>query len=229
MDTREFSSEFDILYNNISSNIAPGLTEYEKSVFLTQAQEQLVIAIYNGQFNGEAFEITEETRSYIRPLIEKINATPESVSSEFPDTWKHYTVDLKDNSDKIWFILFESVKFGEGCPCTKDTSVIVKPVAYDVYWSTSRNPFRGPNENRVLRIDKGGSTLELVSEYTISEYSISFLRKPSPIILEQLEDVTIDGKTEVSTSELPENIHRQILLRAVQLAKSAWGQVQAQS
>ena len=42
MDIKEFSAEFDILYNNITSNIAPGLTEYEKSVFLTQAQEQLV-------------------------------------------------------------------------------------------------------------------------------------------------------------------------------------------
>lgn len=33
MTTQEFSSEFDILYNNIMSNAAPGLDEYEKSVF----------------------------------------------------------------------------------------------------------------------------------------------------------------------------------------------------
>ena len=37
MTTQEFSLEFDILYNNITSNQAPGLTEYEKSVFLTKA------------------------------------------------------------------------------------------------------------------------------------------------------------------------------------------------
>jgi hypothetical protein len=37
MTTTEFSNEFDILYNSITSNMAPGLDEYEKSVFLTRA------------------------------------------------------------------------------------------------------------------------------------------------------------------------------------------------
>ena len=37
MTTPEFSNEFDVLYNNIMSNAAPGLNEYEKSVFLTKA------------------------------------------------------------------------------------------------------------------------------------------------------------------------------------------------
>lgn len=37
MSTQEFSNEFDVLYNNIMSNAAPGLDGYEKSVFLTKA------------------------------------------------------------------------------------------------------------------------------------------------------------------------------------------------
>jgi len=37
MTTTEFSNEFDILYNNVMSNKAPGLEGYEKSVFLTKA------------------------------------------------------------------------------------------------------------------------------------------------------------------------------------------------
>jgi hypothetical protein len=37
MTNPEFSDEFDIYYNNITSNQAPGLNEYEKSVFLTEA------------------------------------------------------------------------------------------------------------------------------------------------------------------------------------------------
>ena len=36
MTTQEFSNEFDVLYNN-AGNQAPGLDEYEKSVFLTKA------------------------------------------------------------------------------------------------------------------------------------------------------------------------------------------------
>ena len=37
MTLEEFSNEFDILYNNSMSNAAPGVDEYEKSVFLTKA------------------------------------------------------------------------------------------------------------------------------------------------------------------------------------------------
>ena len=29
MTTSEFSNEFDVLYNNIASNAAPGINEYE--------------------------------------------------------------------------------------------------------------------------------------------------------------------------------------------------------
>ena len=68
MTTQEFSPEFDLLYNNISSNQAPGLTEYEKSIFLTQAQEEIAIGLYEGKY-GESFEGTEEMRTYLNPLI----------------------------------------------------------------------------------------------------------------------------------------------------------------
>lgn len=37
MTAQEFSNEFDVLYNSITNSNAPGVTEYEKSVFLTRA------------------------------------------------------------------------------------------------------------------------------------------------------------------------------------------------
>ena len=46
MTNYEFSNEFDILYNNISSNQAPGLDEYEKSVFLLVKQEMNIVEKY---------------------------------------------------------------------------------------------------------------------------------------------------------------------------------------
>ena len=42
MTPKEFSSQFDILYDNITSGKAPGLNDYEKSVLLTKAQDQLI-------------------------------------------------------------------------------------------------------------------------------------------------------------------------------------------
>lgn len=65
MNLQEFNNEFDILFNSISSNNAPSLNEYEKSVFLTQAQEEVVIASYTGTLNGESFESAEEVKTYI--------------------------------------------------------------------------------------------------------------------------------------------------------------------
>ena len=42
MTVAEFSNEFDLLYNSITSNTAPSINEYEKSVFLTKAQEEII-------------------------------------------------------------------------------------------------------------------------------------------------------------------------------------------
>ena len=52
MNNTEFSAEFDVLYNNVTSNQAPGLNEYEKSVFLTKAQSQLVNEYFNSRTDG---------------------------------------------------------------------------------------------------------------------------------------------------------------------------------
>lgn len=51
MTNQEFSNEFDVLYNNITSNQAPGLDEYEKSVFLTKAQDEIIKSYFNPRLN----------------------------------------------------------------------------------------------------------------------------------------------------------------------------------
>ena len=51
MTNPEFSNEFDVLFNNIMSNQAPGLDEYEKSVFLTKAQDEIVKSYFLPQTN----------------------------------------------------------------------------------------------------------------------------------------------------------------------------------
>lgn len=62
MTNQEFSNEFDVLYNNIMSNQAPGLDEYEKSVFLTKAQDEIVKNYFNPKGNKyqEGFDGNEK-------------------------------------------------------------------------------------------------------------------------------------------------------------------------
>lgn len=71
MTIKEFSDEFDILYNNINSNQAPGLNDYEKSIFLTKAQEELILSYYSNTRNkfGEGVDSTHNRNYDFSSLI----------------------------------------------------------------------------------------------------------------------------------------------------------------
>lgn len=43
---------FDVLYNNVTSNQAPGLNAYEKSVFLTKGQNEILKNYFNPKSKG---------------------------------------------------------------------------------------------------------------------------------------------------------------------------------
>ena len=62
MTNSEFSNEFDVLYQNITSNQAPGLDEYEKSVFLSKAQDEIVKSYFDPKTNKpqEGFDGSEK-------------------------------------------------------------------------------------------------------------------------------------------------------------------------
>ena len=101
--------------------------------------------------------------------------------------------------------------------------MIVKPITQDEYYSISKNPFRGANDRRVLRL-LSDNKVELISKYGIESYLIRYLSKPEPIILDNLSTyrVTINGKSEITECKLNPAVHRILLNRAVQLAKSIW-------
>ena len=219
MTTQEFSNEFDILYNNIMSNSAPGLNEYEKSIFLTQAQEALVLDIYRGKFDENSFESTEEVSDYINTLVRQSKITDTVEGNGISTNSVFYQL-----PDDIWFITYESVILRDNnLDCKNGQEVIVKPITQDEYYSISKNPFRGANDRRVLRL-LSDNKVELISKYRIESYLIRYLSKPEPIILDNLSTyrVTINGKSEITECKLNPAVHRILLNRAVQLAKSIW-------
>lgn len=241
MTTSEFNYEFDISWNNIMSNQAPGLSPYEKSIFLTQTQDTLVKGIYNGTLTNP-FESTEEARSYLSPLVLQGYPTKIQHQNKFPHitegTILYDLNNIKDinNKDlaKPWFITYEGVIFGQSNRCSSGEEGIVKPITQDVFWDIKRNPFKRDNERRVLRLtfqSDDYNLAELVTEYSIDKYFIRYIRKPKPIILTDLTDlgVTIDGETKEQTCELNDNIHRVILENAVKLAQQAWAMTRTQT
>ena len=219
MTTQEFSIEFDILYNNLASNTAPPIDEYEKSVLLTKAQSDIVLELYSGRNNlGLSYENSEEIRVYLKALLcSQPNVTYTTTSST-----GEYSVTMPEN---IWVVTREEVG---GIPVTA--------VTQDEYSRIKNNPFKKASSFRALRVsDKGDQCLlvhYLPTDKGLPIYNIWGLKKPTPIILDGINDatLTIDGSDASSSQEchLDSSIHRMILDRAVLYAKQAYigGQTQ---
>lgn len=219
MTTEEFSNEFDVLLNSYITINQDSfkLDEYEKSVLLTESQEAVIKELYNGKLAGEGFEETEEIRRGLDSLVNTLELTSENISKpKMSDKSQFFQLPLD-----IWFITYESALLSdESLGCKNNTRVIVIPIRQDEYHSVESNPFRGPSDKRVLRIDTGSSIVELISKYNIKSYFVKYLSKPKPIILQDIsnENLTINGEKLKMGCKLNESLHRTILEGAVALA-----------
>ena len=232
MTNIEFSTEFDVILNTSTIGTLPlRLDEYEKSVFLTKAQENLVLNTYAGQnTTGDHFEDTEIARAILRPLIETDTLVAVAIGDVkkqlWDDKYKHSYWRLINNN--LWFILYEQVSQLDDClnPCYNGKSAKVSVVGIDQYNNLLNNPFKGPSEKRVFRVDYGvpltsqdNAVLELISKYTVASYRMRYLRRPLPIILQNLPTgLSINNITTQTECELGSATHRRILEDAVRLA-----------
>lgn len=249
MNRQEFLSQFNVLYNNETSNQAPNLNGYEISVFLTKAEYECFKNYFNPKGNkyGEGFDNSPKRQIDFSNLIEEKTYTNLNNTSEvkFDDV-------LTDN---VMFILNEQVEEGD------DTCIVV-PINYEEYNRIQSKPYRYPLKRQVWRIINGGessNSFKLIGHYgkTISKYIVRFVRKPLPIIVEDEEiwpedsediELTVNGWPKISQVdpdepvspdeigddetitpniiypdiEAPEELHQEILQRAVELAKIAW-------
>ena len=227
MRRNDFSNGFDTLLNsfahsaqfgNANSQADIALDEYEKSLFLTQAQEEEVLSLYTGKnVNREAFEATEELRRYLSTLIKEAELSPITTSNGnflgLESNSKFFTL-----PQDLWFITFERVIITDG-KCEGSNSLDVYPVRQDEYHKIRKNPFRGANDRRALRLDLSEGNVEIISKYGVTSYYVRYLRKLKPIVLTNLDvDVSINGVSIATDCELPEILHQRILERAVTLA-----------
>lgn len=215
MNIEQFSAEFDVLLNSYSIIPVDGTTdplafsEYEKSVFLTKAQDSLAIDLYSGRNSlGISFESTEEARRYLAELVQEftevINTPATTIEVEIP----------KD----LWFITYEECKLSdETLGCLNGTYSLVTPVREDELYKIQRNPFKGASEKRVLRIDVNNK-IKLISKFKIGEYHCNYITRPTPIILTNIGDLNISGYSEPMECALNSNIHNLIVEVAVRLA-----------
>lgn len=235
MNIVEVSEEFDLLYNNIKSDKAPGVDEYEKSIFLTLAQEDLIKSLYANPGSSDNKELNREVN---KTLIKSINLTPTIITSNiFNYSDIPYIYSIATIEDK-WFTLYETATINDdSAPAyLKTKNITVRPESFDELSKDINNPFKSPNKRYVLRCVLNNSTYQniLLSQYKLNNYNNVYLKKPYPIILFDVtqslyNSCSIDGKTipfdtttvnfsQKNPFEVSEVLQRLIIRSAVELA-----------
>jgi hypothetical protein len=244
MTPTELSDRFDVLYNNIMSNAAPGLNEYEKSVFLTKAQSEIIKNYFNPNGNKykEGFDQSPKRQIDFSMLMRNKKLVANN----------NTTYDLRGTSytypNDVLLIVNESLLILNGNDKVTGIRQVI-PITYDTYTRVMSKPFKEPLKNQAWRLITGVATGSDLSTAEIipnnvdrkaakRQYQIRYVKKPRPIIVADLDqtvgDVTIEGEYHAQTSELDPSIHEEILQRAVELAKASYasdqsGQAQLQN
>lgn len=229
MTTQEFSNEFDVLYNNIMSNQAPGLDEYEKSVFLTKAQLEILKNYFNPKGNkyGQGFDENAKRQIDFSTLItvaKPSQYTPEGGYVKFDDRSQLYKM-----PQDILLMLNET---GINTVGGVKRLISIIPMNYEEYARLMSKPWKQPLKNQGWRLFQSTGGVDFISEVVIkynsslADYKIRYVKRPKPIILANLADeysnVSIEGINTITECELDPILHPEILQRAVELAKSAY-------
>ena len=198
MTLEELSNEFDVIINSYDNSQSLVFNEYEKSIYLTKAQEYIIKDLYRN------YEGTEELNSYLKTLIKDKTYTIEDSTN----------IEL-DYPNNFLYILKEYANINT--TCKSNSRVDVLPITQDEYNEVVGNPFRG-SKSKVLRLEE--NKIKLITDLPIISYTMTYLSNPSPIILVDLPNgLTINNESKKSTTiETSESIHREILDKAVQLA-----------
>lgn len=289
MSVEEMDNMFETLYNNIGSPQAPGLNAYEKSVFLTKGQDEIMKNYFNPKSKGnntqEGFDgsakrqvdfsmlttvatTSSTTYSYSlvsgktdkdgRPVYSKLN-----VLNSIPKSTYSYTeaydsegnvlkdtmgnalyirnegtdisgfdtplFDMRENTksitlpSKLMYAINEMVEVNRN---NKKTLLQVVPIKFDEYSRLMCKPYKRPLKYQAWRLTNNDvvnkADIVVGPSDTLIKYTIRYVRRPNPIIVSDLDGLTIEGKSTATECELDPILHEEILQRAVELAKIAW-------
>lgn len=230
MNNLEFSNQFDVLYNNIMSNQSPGLDEYEKSVFLTKAQDEIVKAYFNPKGNKffEGFDDNEERQIDFSMLMKTVRIS--NFSNSQMDLRQYGSKSIELPGDVLMFV--NEKLFVKKDAYSSTTQKIVIPISYSEYSRLMSKPYRRPFKRLAWRLinvgeyDYNSRKADIIAgaNDVFVEYVARYVKKPRAIILADLSEfsLTIQGVTGPQECELDSALHEDIVQRAVELAKAVY-------
>jgi len=209
MTATEFSNQFDVLYNNITSNQAPGLNEYEKSVFLTKAQNEIVknyfTANSKGNNIGQGFDDSAKRQADFSGLMftKRMNTTI-GISGDPQERIDPRSTVFSFPSD-VFIIINEAISIGSSTNSNNIYQVI--PLRYDEYTRLMSKPYKRPLKNQAWRLLNYGSMGSTNTRYaeiilpagvtftnagTSDFYRVRYIRFPKPILVGDLDGLSIN-------------------------------------
>lgn len=216
---------FDVLYNNITSNQAPGLNAYEKSIFLTKAQDEILKNYFNPKSKGnntqEGFDGNAKRQIDFSMLTTVANTRSSRFSAPLFDT-RSNTKSVLLPSDMM-MVINEVAEVDRN-----DERVLLQvvPVKFDEYSRLMSKPYKRPLKYQAWRLINSNTAnradIVIGPSDSMAKYTIRYIRRPKPIIVSDLDGLTIEGDGSQSGCELDPILHEEILQRAVELAKVAW-------
>lgn len=246
MTTAEFSDTFDSLLNSFNTQAQFGeqsshqdivLDEYEKSVFLTQAQDIVVKSYFDRTLNaeGQGFDDSSKRQIDFSSLITVVSAdayTPETGPDGYTPTTYDPRGKLYQLPTNVLVTLNEKIEVKANGKL-KSIFVIV-PINYKEYDRQMSKAYTQPLKKQGWRLfQTQGSGVDVISEIipidgVIAEgdtldYKIRYIRRPKPIVLQDFsqdttDNVSIDNVKVKTECELNPIIHMDILNKAVELA-----------
>lgn len=224
MSVEEMDNMFDVLYNNITSNQAPGLNAYEKSVFLTKGQDEILKNYFNPKSKGNTTQDGFDG-SVKRQVDFSMLTSVETKSSGFESP----LFDTRENTksvglpSKLMFAINEVVEVTRN---NKQVILQVIPIKFDEYSRLMCKPYKRPLKYQAWRLTNNNTSnkadIVIGPSDTLIKYTIRYVRRPNPIIVSDLDGLSIEGKSTATECELDPTLHEEILQRAVELAKVAW-------
>lgn len=153
------------------------------------------------------------------------------------------TVRIDSRSQLFTFPSDTFIVITEVYKVNNDTLQVI-PLQYEEYTNLMSKPYKRPLKEQAWRLINSGSAESKVVEIiagpgtddTVGTYIIRYIRKPKPVIVGDLDGLTIDGyeygnpedsdenHKYIMGCELDPSIHEDILQRAVELAKISWTQ-----
>ena len=231
MDSIEWLDRFDLLYNNVTSNQAPGLTVWEISVFCTKAQDEILKNYFLPQSNPKQAGYDDNQKRQID--FSSLTVAAEISQGEPP------LFDKRTNTQSITLPEDIMVIINEMTNVLRNGAIVplvTVPIKYDEYARRMSKPFKRPVKNQAWRLiihdTKNKADLIIGPSDVFKSYDIRYVKQPKPIILDNLDGLTINGyefdgpgatgSKRAKGCELDPMLHEEILQRAVELAKVAW-------